>query len=75
MKLMNRTAKPTRSESKSRPNWLAKIPRGEDEKMERIGAAWTREDGGICLRLYGTQIVSADIYLFPIDQTGDDAGR
>lgn len=64
-------------EGRARPDWIAKSPRGRREKsaLERVGAAWTREDGGICLRLYGMQIVSADIYLYPVDAAGDDPVR
>lgn len=54
--------------SANAPDWIAKTAKqiGRRQKLERIGAAWNREeDGGICLRLHGTQIISEDIYLFP----------
>ncbi|GAB5470462.1 MAG: hypothetical protein Kilf2KO_34920 [Rhodospirillales bacterium] len=51
------------------PDWIAKCPKqiGRKERLERVGAAWRREDGGICLRLHGTQIISEDIYLYPAE--------
>jgi hypothetical protein len=39
------------------------------QRLERIGAAWSREDGGICLRLHGTQVIAEDIYLYPADDS------
>ena len=58
-------------DSGNTPDWIAKCPKhiGRKERLERVGAAWTREDGGICLRLHGTQIVSEDIYLYPYEST------
>lgn len=57
----------TNEQPKREPDWIAKSRRqlGRTERLERIGAAWTRDDGGICLRLYGSQIVAEDIYLYP----------
>ena len=50
-----------------KPDWIAKAPksRGRNSRLERIGAAWNREDGGICIRLIGKQVVDGDIYLYP----------
>lgn len=54
-------------EAGNAPDWIAKSRKqiGRTERLERIGAAWERDDGGICLRLYGSQIVTDDIYLYP----------
>lgn len=54
------------SENTNSPDWIVLSPRqiGRKEKLERIGAAWNKEDGGICIRLCGTQIVSDDLYLY-----------
>ncbi|MGF1456876.1 MAG: hypothetical protein ACFB6R_16025 [Alphaproteobacteria bacterium] len=48
---------------------------GRKQKLERVGAAWTRPDGGICLRLHGTQIVSDDIYLYPATVADDEGAQ
>lgn len=61
------------TERSNQPDWIVKRPKGIGRKtrLERIGAAWNRsEDGGICIRLHGTQIVSEDIYLFENELTG-----
>ena len=52
--------------SGNRPDWIAKTPRGvgQQSKLERIGVAWNREDGGIGIRLVGKQVVEDDIYLY-----------
>lgn len=50
----------------TKPDWIAKAPRrGRNAGLARIGAAWTRKDGGICVRLIGTQVVDGDLYLYP----------
>ena len=60
-------------ENGKRPDWIAKSPKGygRKERLDRVGVAWNREDGGICLRLRGTQIVTEDIYLYPADPAPD----
>ncbi len=65
------------SENGNRPDWIAKAPKGygRKQKLERVGAAWTRPDGGICLRLHGTQIVSDDIYLYPATRADDEGAQ
>jgi hypothetical protein len=61
---------PAKSDKPKTPDWIVKTPKGygRKERLERIGAAWNREDGGICIRVYGTQVISADIYLFPLSE-------
>ena len=51
----------------NRPDWIAKTPKGQGRNsyLERIGVAWNRDDGGIGIRLVGTQLVTDDIYLYP----------
>lgn len=51
----------------NKPDWIVKAPRGQhrNSNLERIGAAWSRDDGGIGIRLYGKQIIEDDIYLYP----------
>ncbi len=56
-------------EANNDPDWIVKTPKGYGRKarLERIGVAWNRaKDGGICIRTSGTQIITDDIYLFPI---------
>ena len=49
------------------PDWVVKAPKisGQNPGLERIGVAWDRADGGICVRLTGRQIVSGDLYIYP----------
>ena len=58
----NQTSEPT-----NQPNWIAKVSKGYGKKqhLERVGVAWDREDGGIGIRLAGTQVIEDDIYLYP----------
>ena len=67
MTTINQTPSKTKRENGALPDWIAKSPKliGRKERLERVGAAWNREDGGLCLRLHGTQIVSEDVYLYP----------
>ena len=60
----------TTRESHKKPDWVAKSPRGNGEKsrLERVGAGWSREDGGICVRLIGKQVIDNDLYLYPISE-------
>ena len=55
------------AETNNGPDYYVLSPRstGRKQKLERIGAVWTKDDGGLCLRLCGTQIVSGDLYLYP----------
>lgn len=57
------------TENGNKPDWIAKTPKGfrENQRLERVGVAWNREDGGIGIRLVGTQIIDKDIYLYPND--------
>ena len=55
------------TEPTNQPDWIAKVSKGYGKKhrLERVGVAWNREDGGIGIRLAGTQIIEDDIYLYP----------
>lgn len=72
MRNQNRKAQSNarQSDAGNRPNWVVKAPTGTGEKqrLERIGAAWDRDDGGVCVRLIGTQIVSQDLYIYPVEE-------
>lgn len=73
MRPNTQTQSATASDNASHPNWIAKAPRGEGrkQKLQRIGAAWNRDDGGICIRLYGTQVIPGDVYLYPNEEMAD----
>lgn len=75
MSTTNETTPQAQAETGNSPDWVAKTPRGygRNQRLERVGAAWNREDGGLCLRLVGTQVVSDDIYLYP--NTGLEADK
>ena len=68
----------TQTKKGAKPDWIVKTPpiNGTGKKLERIGAAWNREDGGICIRLTGTQVISRDVYLSRLKTTAnpDPAG-
>lgn len=57
------------SDDKKQPDWTVKTAKGygRDQRFITVGAAWDREDGGICIRLTGTQIVENDLYLYPAE--------
>lgn len=50
-----------------KPDWIVKAPQngGKTSRFERIGAAWSRDDGGVCIRLVGKQVIDTDVYLYP----------
>ena len=68
MTTTNTSTQQARTDNGNQPDWVAKSPRGigRNQRLERIGVAWNRDDGGLCLRLVGTQIVDEDIYLYPM---------
>jgi hypothetical protein len=63
------------AQERKKPHYVAKSPKGQGRgsRLERIGVAWNREDGGICLRLAGAQIVDGDIYIYPITATAAES--
>lgn len=71
MTTQNETSQDTTAKKGAKPDWVVKTPpyKGNGKKLERIGAAWNREDGGICIRLTGTQVISRDVYLYPAEDT------
>lgn len=42
-----------------------KVWNGKRTDYEIIGVAWAREDGGLYVKLYGTQILDHGFYAFP----------
>ena len=61
------TSSTNQASNGKRPDWIVKSPsqRAREPRLERVGAAWNRDDGGICIRLIGKQVVDSDIYLYP----------
>ena len=72
----NQDRAPTQ-ETDNQPHYVALTAKGESRKskLERIGVAWNREDGGIGIRLTGTQIIGSDIYLYPIDPASNESAQ
>ena len=68
MTTQNTQTKKTETENGKKPDWVVKTPRGygRNSRLERVGVAWNRDDGGICARLVGKQVVDGDIYLYPM---------
>lgn len=46
---------------------------GKRTDFETLGVAWERDDGGLYIKLHGTQIIESGFYAFPInnDTSGD----
>ena len=42
-----------------------KVWNGKRTDYEIIGVAWSREDGGLYVKLYGTQVLDHGFYAFP----------
>ena len=62
--MTNEAQNQTENKNGRSPDWVVKAPKGS--RLERIGVAWDREDGGICMRLAGKQIIDEDIYIYPM---------
>lgn len=65
-----------KSNSKPTHNLRKKVGYGKNTDFETIGVAWEREDGGMYIKLYGTQVIDGGFYAFPIkEQTTDESGQ
>ena len=51
----------------AKPDFIVKSASGygRGARFNRIGAGWSRPDGGVCVRLDGKQLIENDLYLFP----------
>jgi hypothetical protein len=51
------------------PTHVVKMARTDGERTthDRLGVAWTREDGSLYVRLHGTQIIADGFSIYPID--------
>lgn len=64
---------PEKTSETNRPDYIAKqyrmvrIEDGWRTRKERIGVAYRNENGSICFRPAGAQIIEGDIHFFPID--------
>ena len=54
------------TETKPTHNLCVKAGYGKKTKFETIGVAWVRQDGGLYIKLHGTQIVDSGFYAFPV---------
>lgn len=52
-------------------NICKKNGHGKNVDFETIGVAWQRDDGGLYIRLYGTQIVEGGFYAFAASHNND----
>jgi len=53
-----------------------KVGYGKKADFETIGAAWAREDGGLYIKLHGTQIIESGFYAFPVkEQPAQESGQ
>lgn len=43
----------------------SKTGSGRNATYDTIGVAWQRENGGLYIKLYGTQIISSGFYVSP----------
>ena len=53
----------------NKPTMIAKqrIGFGKKATYERLGVAWTNEDGSLYVKFHGTQIVTGGFALYPIE--------
>ena len=65
-----------KSNSKPTHTLRKKVGYGKNTDFETIGAAWAREDGGLYIKLHGTQIIDSGFYAFPIkEQPAQKSGQ
>lgn len=70
-KKTTQTAAPQEEGKSNLPTHVAKVRRGygKNASYERIGVAWTNDDGALYVKLYGTQVVSNfTLYAIPGDE-------
>lgn len=65
------------SQPSSAPDFIAiqyrEVQSGDEWKTrkERIGAAFKNSNGSLCFRPAGQQVISNDIYLFPVEPSAE----
>lgn len=57
----------------NKPTMIAKqrVGYGKKATYERLGVAWTNEDGSLYVKFHGTQIVTGGFVLYPTEVEGD----
>lgn len=53
----------------------AKVVDGSRSRLDTIGVAWTRDEGGFYCKLYGRQIIEDGFYVFPTLDDAEQPGR
>ena len=55
---------------KTKPNLIVKLKeqKGDQVNFLTVGAAWTKDDGSVYVKLYGTHIINEPFYLFPANR-------
>ena len=61
-----------KASTKPTHNLRKKVGYGKQTDFETIGVAWTREDGGFYIKLYGTQIIDGGFYAFLVKEVADE---
>lgn len=59
------TGNTTDKNSKPTHTLRKKVGYGKQTVFETIGVAWEREEGGLYIKPYGTQIIDGGFYAFP----------
>tara|TARA_B100001989_G_scaffold225621_1_gene180762 strand:- start:872 stop:1093 length:222 start_codon:yes stop_codon:yes gene_type:complete len=67
----------TQNKGNTKPthNICKSVGHGKNSSLETIGAAWSRDDGGLYIKLHGTQIIEGGFYAFPINKDENGAGQ
>lgn len=61
----------------NRPTMIVKqrVGFGKKATYERIGVAWTNDDGSLYVKVHGTQVLSGGFVLYPIENDSEKAGE
>ena len=62
-----------KTSTKPTHNLRKKIGYGKQTEFETIGVAWSRDDGGFYVKLYGTQVIDGGFYAVPVKQDAESA--
>ena len=68
--MSNQTDTQNTNNGNAKPDWVCKTREGHGKNVsfDTVGAAWTREDGGIYFKPYGKQLIDSPIYFFKVKQ-------
>ncbi|MEQ8164699.1 MAG: hypothetical protein RIC93_01340 [Alphaproteobacteria bacterium] len=60
----------------NKPTMIAKqrVGYGKKASYERIGVAWTNDDGSLYVKVHGTQVISGGFVLYPVEGDSEKAG-